>query len=125
MGGGDFSSSSSSKLLRLLLKVTKVTTKSLSTPKKKFKKQNQHKKSPCSGLYPLVYIIVKVSSHADTHLLSDRGDTSSTSTIWLYKQQDLEKKDYWIISDKAVCRTANFENTKKWKYKIVKTHFLK
>ena len=32
------------------------------------------------------------SSHADTHLLSDRGDTCSTSATWLYIQPDLEEK---------------------------------
>ena len=33
------------------------------------------------------------SSHADTHLLSERCDTCSTLATWLYRQQDLEKKD--------------------------------
>ena len=33
------------------------------------------------------------SSHADTHLLSDCGDTCSTSATWLYRQQDLEGKN--------------------------------
>ena len=32
--------------------------------------------------------------HADTHLLSDRGDTCSTLATWSYKQQDLEEKDH-------------------------------
>ena len=34
------------------------------------------------------------SSHSDTHLLSDKGDTCLTSEIWLYRQQDLEEKDH-------------------------------
>ena len=33
------------------------------------------------------------SLHANTHLVSDRGDTCSTSATWLYRQQDLEEKD--------------------------------
>ena len=32
------------------------------------------------------------NSHADTHLLSDGGDTCSTSVTWSYKLQDLEEK---------------------------------
>ena len=49
------------------------------------------------------------SPHADKHLLSDRGDTSSTSSTWLFRQQDLEEKDESVnevISDGGVCRTA-------------------
>ena len=49
------------------------------------------------------------SSNADTHLLSDRGDTCSISATWLYKQQDWEEKDQSVsqwINDEAVCRTA-------------------
>ena len=49
------------------------------------------------------------SSHPDTHLLSDRGDTCATSAIWLYRQQDLEEKDQSVnqsVNHKAVCRTA-------------------
>ena len=53
------------------------------------------------------------SFHADTHLLSDRGDTYSTSATWLYRQQDLEEKCDLInllinelMNDKAVCRIA-------------------
>ena len=49
------------------------------------------------------------SSHADTHLLSDRGDTCSTSATWSYRQQDLEENDQRMnesVNDKAICRTA-------------------
>ena len=43
------------------------------------------------------------------HLLSDRGDTCSTSATWSYRQQDLEEKDESVsesVNPKAVCRTA-------------------
>ena len=36
------------------------------------------------------------SSHAATHLLSDRNDACATSAIWFYQQQDWEEKDDWI-----------------------------
>ena len=46
------------------------------------------------------------SCHADTHLLSDRGDTCSTSATWSYRKQDLEEKDQSMnesVNDEAVC----------------------
>ena len=49
------------------------------------------------------------SSHADTHMLSDRDDTYSTSATWSYRQQYLEEKGDSMnesVNDKAVCRTA-------------------
>ena len=49
------------------------------------------------------------SSHWDTHLLSDRGVTCSTSATWSYRQQDLEEKDDRLnksVNDNAVCRSA-------------------
>ena len=33
------------------------------------------------------------SSYADTHLLSDKGETCSSSATWSYRQHDLEEKD--------------------------------
>ena len=33
------------------------------------------------------------SSQADTHLLSDKGDTCSTSATLSYRQRELEEKD--------------------------------
>ena len=41
------------------------------------------------------------------YLLSDRGDTCSTSATWLYIQQDLEEKVQSVsesVNDVAVCR---------------------
>ena len=49
------------------------------------------------------------SSHADTHLVSDRGDTCSASATCSYRQQDLEEKDDAInqsLNYEAVCRTS-------------------
>ena len=43
------------------------------------------------------------------YLLSDRGDTCSTSATWLYVQQDLEEKVQSVsesVNDVAVCRRA-------------------
>ena len=34
---------------------------------------------------------------ADTHLLSDRGDTGATSASWLYRRQDFKESIYLII----------------------------
>ena len=45
-------------------------------------------------------------SYIVTHLVSDRGDIRSTSSTWLYRQQDLKEKDCLmnqIKNDKAVC----------------------
>ena len=53
--------------------------------------------------------MLKTCSHADTQLLSDRGDTCSTSGTWSYSQQDLEEKDDSVnesMNHEAVCRTA-------------------
>ena len=49
------------------------------------------------------------SSYADTQLLSDRGDTCSTSAGWSYRRPELEEKEdllNQLISNRGVCRTA-------------------
>ena len=50
------------------------------------------------------------SFHAYTHILSDRGDTCSTSATLSHRQQDLEEKDEivtkLIMTKQGVCRTA-------------------
>ena len=58
-------------------------------------------------------------SYADTHLLSDRGDTCSTSATWSYRQQDLEEKDDLINqsvnAQDGVCTELQFlESTVKY-----------
>ena len=46
------------------------------------------------------------SSYADTHLLSDRGDTCSTSATWSYRQHYLEEKDESISQSQGCFSTA-------------------
>ena len=46
------------------------------------------------GEYSLKVLVP--SSYAQTHLLSDKSDTCSTSAAWSYRQQDLEEKDDFL-----------------------------
>ena len=63
---------------------------------------------PCQQVYLRISLRKGGSAHADTHLLSDRGDTCLTSLIKSYRQHDLEEKDELInesVNHKALFRT--------------------